>query len=176
MKDLSNTLYKRIDGVLRYRSAWSKPGVICECEGIAGELAALHETSLLAGADAQKLVVDALDQARREGYAQLDINAYARLLVEHEVGRACTEQDADERIILEYRIGDVLDQTGLGGTSGGEMWPASLEVFCFVADFEIARRVIAADLLGTKYSKARIYEEDPALRGPMPTKVLTFKG
>jgi hypothetical protein len=168
VKGLYNTLYKRVDGVLLYRAAWSETDAIFECEGVAGEPGALSKTAIPAGADARKLVADALLGARGEGYAQLGINAYARLLVEHDVGRPCDEKDADERILLEYRIGDVLDQVGLGGTSGGEMWPTSFEVFCFVADFEIAKRVISADLQGTKYSRARIYEEDPALRGPFP--------
>jgi hypothetical protein len=56
-------------------------------------------------------------------------------------------------------------RTGLGGTSGGEGWPQAYEMFCCVVDFDIAKRVVAADLRETEYANARIYEEDQALYG-----------
>ena len=175
MKGLHNTLYKRDETVLRYHARWPEHGLLLECWGVVGELGELRERQMPDGASTERAIAEARQSLHARGFATVDMNAYVRLLVEHEVGRTCNAEDADERITLEYRIGALLDQTGLGGTSGGEMWPTSYEVFCFVVDFEIAKRVISADLLSTKYTHARIYEEDPAIFGPVPSTFPTLK-
>lgn len=54
----------------------------------------------------------------------------------------------------------MLGWTGLGHCDGGSIGSGTMEVCCFVVDFEIGRKVIAADLKGTKFDDyTRIFDE-----------------
>jgi hypothetical protein len=55
---------------------------------------------------------------------------------------------------------EALGWTGLGRCDGGSIGSGTMEVCCFVVDFEIARWVISADLAGTEFAAfTRILEE-----------------
>ena len=54
--------------------------------------------------------------------------------------------------------------TGLGHCDGGSIGSGAMEACCFVVDFEIAKRVVAAALSDTPFADfTRIYDEEAEL-------------
>lgn len=69
--------------------------------------------------------------------------------------------DLEKRHRLEERMNGTLGWTGLGHCDGGSIGSGTMEVCCLVVDFDIAKRVIEADLKDTEFSNyTRIYCED----------------
>lgn len=77
------------------------------------------------------------------------------------IGVPGTPEDVDKRYELQERMDETLGWTGLGHCDGGSIGSGSMEVCCFVVDFEVAKRVIAEDLKGTEFEDySRIYDEN----------------
>ena len=57
-------------------------------------------------------------------------------------------------------MNETLGWAGLGHCDGGSIGSDTMEVCCFVVDFDIAKSVIEADLQGTEFADfTRIYDE-----------------
>jgi hypothetical protein len=76
---------------------------------------------------------------------------HATLLIEYAVDGMGTGEDIDKRHALEERMGETLGWTGLGACDGGSIGSGTMEVCCFVAEFDLAKRVIKADLAVTEF-------------------------
>ncbi len=145
-------LYKRADGVLRYHEAWLNGETIYEHWGIVGERGSTKDHRLPKGKDEEDAVLDVLRPAADAGFRPIDTEDHARLLIEYAVDGMGTGDDLDKRHALEERMGETLGWTGLGACDGGSIGSGTMEVCCFVVDFEIAKRVIETDLAGTEFS------------------------
>ena len=158
-----NKLYKRVDGVLHYHEAWVAGTKLIEHWGVAGERGQTVVHKLPKKADAQSAVAGILAKAAAEGYVPVDEIGEAVLLIEYAVDGFGTPADLKKRHALEERMNETLGWTGLGNCDGGSTGSGTMEVCCFVADFEVAKRVIEADVAGTEFGDfARIYDEDAA--------------
>jgi hypothetical protein len=83
------------------------------------------------------------------------------LMIEYEVDGMGCEADVERRHRLQERMSETLGWTGLGECDGGSIGSGTMEVCCFVADFEVAKAVIEADLRGTEFENyTRIYNEN----------------
>jgi hypothetical protein len=154
-------LYKRTDGVLHYHEAWLNGKTIYEHWGVAGEQGETKEHPLPKGKDEEDAILDILASAAEAGYRPIDMEDHATLIIEYAVDGMGTGEDVDKRHALEERMGETLGWTGLGACDGGSIGSGTMEVCCFVADFDVAKRVIEADLAGTEFSDfTRIYNED----------------
>ena len=154
-------LYTRINGILHYHEAWSSGDEIIEHWGIAGERGETKTHKLPKNADRGAAVAAVLEKAMADGYVPIDEIGEATLLIEYPVDGFGTPQDLQKRHALENRMNETLGWTGLGNCDGGSIGSSTMEVCCFVADFEIAKRVIEADLAGTEFADyKRIYAED----------------
>ena len=154
-------LYKRIDGVLHYHEAWAAGGKIIEHWGVAGERGQTAEHKLPMKADADAAVSAVLERAMAQGYVPVDEIGEATLLIEYAVEGFGSPADLEKRHALEDRMNEMLGWTGLGNCDGGSIGSGTMEVCCFVADFEVAKRVIEADLAGTEFVDfTRIYDEN----------------
>ncbi|MGH8498656.1 MAG: hypothetical protein ACRERV_07615, partial [Methylococcales bacterium] len=72
-----------------------------------------------------------------------------------------SKADLKKRHSLEDRLNDLLGWTGLGNFDGGSIGSGSMEVCCYVVDFDIAKAAIESELAGTKFADySRIYDED----------------
>lgn len=60
-------------------------------------------------------------------------------------------EDLDKRHRLEDKMNETLGWTGLGMCDGGSIGSGTMEVCCYVVDFDIAKRVIEEDLKGTEF-------------------------
>ncbi len=57
-------------------------------------------------------------------------------------------------------MNETLGWSGLGHCDGGSIGSGTMEVCCFVVDFDIAKSVIEADLKSTEFDDySRIYDE-----------------
>ncbi len=125
--------------------------------GTRGESRAVTSTSMQ---QAEAVLQREVDELVSQGYAPVDPDDHAVLLVEHAVDGMGNAADLDKRHRLEDRLSETLGWTGLGACDGGSIGSGSMEVCCLVVEFELARKVIEADLAGTEFADyRRIFEE-----------------
>lgn len=154
-------LYKRIDGVLRYHEAWVNGKTVYEHFGVVGERGDARQHNLTEGVKADDAIREILLPAIEAGYRPIESEDHATLLIEYTVQGMGTSVDLDLRHALESRMSETLGWTGLGECDGGSIGSGSMEVCCFVVDFDVAKRVIATDLENTEFSGfSRIYDEN----------------
>jgi hypothetical protein len=72
-----------------------------------------------------------------------------------------SEEDLNKHHQLEDRMNETLGWTGLGACDGGSIGSGTMEICNFVVDFDVAKKVIIDDLVGTEFADyTRIYRED----------------
>lgn len=155
-------LYKHIDDQLHYWETWDQDestGIIHW--GVVGEKG--QQQTIRSGTfspfhnTVQKLV----DQKIEDGYRPIDDDELFTLLIEYAIDGMGTPKDLDKRHRLEDRMNETLGWTGLGHCDGGSIGSGTMEVCCFVVDFEIARQVIEKDLAGTYFENyTRVFDEN----------------
>ena len=107
---------------------------------------------------AKRKIVEEPSRHIERGYTEID--RLDILLIEFEVAGHGTSEDIEKRYRLQDRMDETLGRTGLGHCDGGSIGSGSMEVCCFVVDFEIAKKIIEHDLRDTEFSNySRIYLE-----------------
>lgn len=82
------------------------------------------------------------------------------LLIEYAVDGMGNKEDVEKRHRLQDRMNETLGWTGLGHCDGGSIGSGTMDVCCFVVDFNLAKGVVESDLQGTEFENfTRIYEE-----------------
>ncbi len=153
-------LYKRVGGILSYYEAWLQDGALYEHWGVAGERGELKEIRIGQVADEESLLQEHLLPAIKDGFHPIALDDHALLVVEYLIEGMGRLEDLEKRHSLEERLNEALGWTGLGHCDGGSIGSGTMEAACFVVDFDLAQRVIAADLRNTPYADyARIYQE-----------------
>jgi hypothetical protein len=153
-------LYKRINGVPHYHEAWCDGHTLCEHYGIVGERGATKQHPLTKGTDEEDAISTVLRPAAEAGFRPIAPEDHAVLLVEYAIDDMGTSADLNKRHTLEDRLNETLGWLGLGHCDGGSIGSGTMEVCCFVVDFDIAKRCVAADLAATEFSDyTRIYNE-----------------
>ena len=154
-------LYKRDSGAVRYNEAWVEDGLLYHHWGVIGDVGEHTKRPLRAFEAKRKAISAVLSNARTMGYMPLSLEEHAILLIEFEVEGFGTEEDLEKRHALQDRMDETLGWAGIGHCDGGSCGSGTMEVCCFVVDFEIARSLIVKDLEGTQFSDyTRIYRED----------------
>lgn len=98
-----------------------------------------------------------------QGYAPVEDEDHSILMVEYQIDGMGTSEDLKKRHALEARLNETLGWTGLGSCDGGSIGSGTMEVCTFVVDFEIAKKVVEADLADTEFANfSRIYNEREA--------------
>ena len=94
------------------------------------------------------------------GFGSIDIDDHAVLMIEYTIDGMGTPADLEKRHRLEERMNETLGWTGLGHCDGGSIGSGTMEVCCFVVDFELARVAVQQDLENSEFSDfSRIYDE-----------------
>lgn len=98
---------------------------------------------------------------RLRSYKELDSDDMAVLYIEYDIeGVWGNDEDLPKRHALQERMDDLLGWRGLGFCDGGSIGAGTMEVCCYVCDFNIALRVIKKDLKGTDFdSYTKIFLE-----------------
>lgn len=128
-----------------------------------GELGAEGESAIISRRflKSAKSRVEKLEEKYvSKGYDEIDFEDQKVLLIEYLVEGFGSKDDLQKRHSLQDLMDEILGWTGLGNCDGGSIGSGSMEVCCFVVDFEIAKQVIAGRLRDTEFSDySRIYEE-----------------
>ena len=96
-----------------------------------------------------------------QGYSEIEDHEHKTLIIEYKVTDFGTPKDTDKRYKLEARLNEVLGWSGLGHCDGGSIGSGTMEVCCFVVDYDISKLTLEKDLEKTEFSDyTRIYEED----------------
>jgi hypothetical protein len=154
-------LYSHIEGKLHYHEAWLNDGMITEHWGIVGERGQTREHQ----ADKKKSKPDnieaVLQPALDKGFLPIGLEDHITLLIEYKIDGMGAPEQLEKRHQLESRMDGTLGWTGLGACDGGSIGSGTMEVCCFVVDFDTAKRVIEEDLKGTEFSDyTRIFDEN----------------
>ena len=155
-------LYKQVDNQLHYWETWdkdNKTGIVHK--GIVGTKGSSKEVKSGFSTNFHEKIQKEIYEQTENGFQPIDIENHYRLLIEFKVDGMGTEQDVEKRTRLQNRMDETLGWTGLGFCDGGSIGSGTMEVCCFVVDFEIAKTVIKKDLNGTEFENyTRIYDED----------------
>lgn len=110
---------------------------------------------------ALKKVEEKIKTKRSEGFKECDPESEYTLLIEYAVDGFGNESDLDKRYALQERMDETLGWTALGHCDGGSIGSGTMEVCCFVVDFDLAKKVIEEDLVDTEFANyTRIYDEN----------------
>jgi hypothetical protein len=155
-------LYKEINNELHYWETWDKDkstGIVHK--GIVGTKGNFREVkSRFFTSFHKKIQIEILEQTEN-GFRPIEHENHARLLIEFNVDGMGTEKDVEKRQQLQSRMDETLGWTALGFCDGGSIGTGTMEVCCFVVDFEVAKKVIENDLKETEFSNySRIYNEE----------------
>ena len=107
------------------------------------------------------VVEQGINEKKQEGFVELDVDDHSMLLIEYPVDGMGGEADLAKRHALEDRMDQTLGWTGLGHCDGGSIGSGTMEVCCFVVDFDLGKSVIERDLADTEFADySRIHDED----------------
>ncbi|MFI5136621.1 MAG: hypothetical protein ACHQIM_02260 [Sphingobacteriales bacterium] len=155
-------LYKRTDNEIFYWETWdkdNKTGIIHW--GKVGEKGNNKEVKSGLFTNFRKEIQKEINNALSEGYREVDSDELFTLLVEYKVDGMGTPEDLKKRTKLQGRMDGTLGWTGLGHCDGGSMGSGTMEVCCYVVDFNTAKRIIEQDLKETEFANySRIYDEN----------------
>jgi hypothetical protein len=154
-------LYKATPGGVLYHEAWSADLTITEHWGKLGESGSTRDHDITEADDPNDVLEDILASARSTGFTELDDDQIRLLLIEYRIQGMGNAADLSKRHALEDRMNETLGWVGLGQCEGGNIGYGTMEVCCSVVDFELARRVIEADLAGSAFADyTRIFAHD----------------
>jgi hypothetical protein len=155
-------LYKTIENKIHFWETWDineKKGGINT--GIVGEIGNYKEVKSGLFYNFRKSIQKEIDEYCANGFQEVEIEEHYTLLIEFSVNGMGTEEDVEKRTRLQDRMNEMLGWNGLGHCDGGSIGSGTMEVCCFVIDFEIAKTVIEKDLKETEFSDyLRIYDEE----------------
>jgi len=150
-------LYRHDGEALHYHEAWASDGEITEHWGLCGfEGDSLRHPydSLAAG---EKIMKAIKTRARQAGFSSLPPSRHRQLVIELPVDGFGTARDIDTRHKLEDHFNNRLGWLGLGHVDGGSTGSGSMEIFCIVPDFDIARTAVLTELAKLEVVDARLY-------------------
>ncbi len=154
-------LYKKIDNELYYWETWDKNEIIGIVHwGKVGEIGKDKEIKSSKEISFREKIQKEVNEKIGEGYSQIDTENHHILLIEYEIDGMGTEEDLKKRHRLQDLMNETLGWVGLGHCDGGSTGSGTMEVCCFVVDFEIAKTAITEDLFDTEFENyTRIYDE-----------------
>ena len=154
-----NILYKKIDNKLNYWKYWekdSKTGYIHW--GEIGTKGQYKEVKSGIFNNQKNKIEKERERKLNEGYSEFDENKLEFLEIEYLINGLGTMEELDKRHRLENEMDQILSWNGLGGSNGGSIGSGTMEVGCFVVDYEIAKKVIEENLKNTEFENySRIF-------------------
>lgn len=154
-------LYKKIQGKMYYWETWDHNSKSASVHyGIVGEngdhkvIEAKNATKL------RNIIEQEILDKINDGYKEIDDEGFYILQIEYKIDGFGQKEDLEKRRILQDKMDQLLGWNGLGHCDGGSSGSNTMEVCCYVVDFELAKKIIAKNLEGTEFADyTRIYEE-----------------
>lgn len=139
-------LYRRRDEAMEYFEAWPVDGLVIEHRGVCGTTGEKISHPARDDAAQKRILMTLAQAARRDGFRAIPASRLATLIVSRAVRGQGSVADLDERHALEKFLDGRTGWLGLGHCDGGSIGGGSMESFCFVVDYEIARAALAPEL------------------------------
>jgi predicted DNA-binding WGR domain protein len=154
--------YKKIDEKFYYWEIGEKDEKIAIVHfGVVGDKGRNEEIKSTPAINIKTAIQKLVDQKIVEGYKEFDEDDCSTLLVEFTVNGLGTIEDLKKRHRLEDKLNEVLGETGLGYCDGGSIGSGTMDVCCYVIDFDLAKKIIETNLEGTEFSNyTEIFEEN----------------
>lgn len=155
-------LYKNVNDTLHYWETWDKDdNTCCVHWGVVGDRGQSEEINSGLLTPYTKKIQKLARQKISEGYDEVEDDDLYTLLIEFKVDGTGTSEDLDKRYRLQEKMDETLGWTGLGHCDGGSIGSGTMEVCCYVVDFDVAEKVIEKDLEGTEFENyTRIFDEN----------------
>ncbi|GAA3964993.1 hypothetical protein [Mucilaginibacter dorajii] len=155
-------LYKQSGDQILYWETWdkdAKTGIVHW--GIVGTPGQNKEVKSRLLSSNKKQIQSEINMMVKDGYEEVDIDDQYTLLIEFKIDGMGNADDIAKRTRLQNKMDHTLGWTGLGHCDGGSIGSGTMEVCCFVIDFDIAKSVIIKDLENTEFSDyTRIFDEN----------------
>ncbi len=144
-------LYQRLDGILHYWETWDKtPKSALIHWGVVGERGTKRTLRATGQAKFRVAIAAEINRKREEGFAETSDKAI--LVIEYEA-KTMNVARLKKLHRLEEKLDQLMGWTGLGHADGNGFGFGKMDVSVVVVDFEIAKRVIEADLEDTEFAK-----------------------
>lgn len=134
---------------LFYDEAWISNDQVIEHVGQVGKPGRTVIHSLNPSLSLEANLEAVLLPARNGGFSEIPRSELSPLTIEYHPDEL-SEEVLAKRHEIEERINEMLGWLGLGFCDGGSIGDGSMEVFCLVVDFDIARNSIVKGLLNTR--------------------------
>jgi hypothetical protein len=155
-------LYKRDSGGLMYWETWdknSRAGIVHW--GNVGEKGESKEVSSGLFSNFRKDIQKEINVKIGEGFIEILEESLDRLVIEYKIEGMGTEEDLAKRHLLESKMNEFLGWRGLGHCDGGSIGSGTMEILCFVVDFNVAKKLIEEELKQTEFSDfSKIFKEE----------------
>ena len=155
-------LYRRVDNEIFYWETWDKDdktGIIHW--GVVGQNGQNKEIKSGLFSNFRKEIQKEVNKQTEQGFDEIEDDDLFTLLIEFNVDDMGTPEDVEKRTRLQNKMDEVLGWTGLGHCDGGSIGSGTMEVCCFVVDFDIAKNVIETKLKDTEFANyTRIFDEN----------------
>ncbi len=151
-------LYRRIEGRLHYHEAWPWESKIVEHWGLCGTTGEVREHDFDGTLAGKRLIARLKKEARAGGFQSIAPSRHATLIVEYPIDGFGTPADIDRRHKIEDHMNHVTGWLGLGHCDGGSSGSGTMEVFCIVVDFALAKAALERELRDSPFAGfGRIY-------------------
>lgn len=151
-------LYKYNNKDILYWEIWQDIGCIILHWGKVGDRGQSNKIKIARGFDVNSFIQIEIKKKLDEGFKSIPLEDHHRLIIEYYIYGIDNKLDLNKRQKLENRLNETLGWKGLGHCDGGSMGSGTMEVFCFVIDFDIGRKVVENDLELTEFNNySRIF-------------------
>ena len=146
--------------VTHYHEAWAEENEIIEHWGRIGTEGRTRKHPKAPGVSEATQLRRMLLDARERGYKPIRADRHKTLIIEYAVKGMGSVKDIEKRYALEELMNGFLGWMGLGNCDGGSIGSGTMEVCCYVVDFDVAKKVIGRELRSTKFKNyTRIFDE-----------------
>jgi hypothetical protein len=148
-------LYRTVDGRRCYREAWVNGTKVMEHWGVCGERGEVRTHQVGHDHTAQGILQALKAQARALGFRPIPAGRRCVLVIEYDLESAASCGNLKPRHVVEDLLDQELGWLGLGHCDGGSAGSGTMEVFCPVIDFALARDAVAHALAGSPFADYR---------------------
>jgi hypothetical protein len=107
---------------------------------------------------AQDFLKNLKARAKAAGFRPIPPSRHQTLVIEYPIEGFGDKSDLQFRHAAEEFLDQLVGWLGLGHCDGGSSGSNSMEVFCIVVDFEIAKEAFQQELQGSRFANfSRIY-------------------
>ncbi len=154
-------LFRRDQSGLHFYEAFPHNGQIAEHEGRCGIGGDNRFHDYKTPGEAAKIVTRLKSEAKTRGFRAIPHSRQKRLIVEYPVtANFADASEVDVRHALEDFLDDWTGRLGLGHCDGGSSGQGTMEVCCFVVDFDLAKTALEPVLADSDFKAYnRIYLE-----------------